>query len=60
MIEISPYLNPCLKLLLNGDPNSPPEINNTIILKVQKYIIDAHFIHWLGAYSTRVPLSRSV
>ncbi|MCG7868583.1 MAG: endonuclease/exonuclease/phosphatase family protein [Candidatus Thiodiazotropha taylori] len=42
MTALSPYLNPSLKLLLNGDSNLSPEINNTIFLKVHKYIIDTH------------------
>ena len=42
MIAISPYLNPSLKLLLNGDSNLSPEINSTILLKVHKYIIDTY------------------
>ena len=42
MIAFSPYLNPSLKLLLNGDSNLSPEINSIIILKVHRYIIDTH------------------
>ena len=42
MIAISPYLNPSLKLLLNGDSNLSPEINNTIILNVHIYMYIYH------------------
>ena len=42
MIPISLYLDPSLKLLLNGDSNLSPEINGNIVLKVHKYIIDTH------------------
>ena len=42
MIPIYPYLDPSLKLLLNGDSNLSPGINSIIFLKVHKYIIDTH------------------
>ena len=42
MNAVSPYLNPSLTLLLNGDSNLEPELNSTIFLKVHKHIIDTH------------------
>ena len=41
---ISPYVNPSLKLLLNGNSTLSPQINNEITLEVHKYIYRCRYM----------------